>query len=88
MKDEEQRAFGEKLYEELKGEGIEVIFDDRAERFGPKIKDFELIGFPYGVIIGKGLKEGKVQVVERKTLEKVELDKEAVKDYLVELLKK
>ena len=88
MKDEEQRAFGEALYEALQKEGVEVIFDDRPDRFGPKIKDFELIGFPYAVIVGKGLKEGKVQVVDRKTLQKVEIDKEAVKDYLVELAKK
>ncbi len=88
MKDNEQRTFGEWLYEELQKEGIEVIFDDRSERFGPKIKDFELIGFPYAVIVGKGLKDGKVQVVERKTLQKKEIEKEVVKDYLVELLKK
>jgi prolyl-tRNA synthetase len=88
IKDEEQKKFANELYEFLQKEGIETILDDRSERFGPKIKDFELIGFPYGVIVGKGLKEGKVQVVDRKTLQKEEVDILNIKDYLLQLLKK
>ena len=78
IKDEEQRAFAEELYEKLSKEGVEVVLDDRNERFGPKIKDFELIGYPYGIIIGKNLKEGKVQIIDRKTLEKIDIAKEDV----------
>ncbi|BCD60261.1 MULTISPECIES: proline--tRNA ligase [unclassified Nitratiruptor] len=78
IKDEEQYNFAQELYEKLKNSGVDVILDDRPERFGPKIKDFELIGFPYGIIVGKGLKEGKVQIVERATLEKVEIPKEEI----------
>ncbi len=88
IKDEEQRNFAEQLYHELLEAGIEVIYDDRADRFGSKIKDFELIGFPYALIVGKGLKEGKVQLVERKSLEKREIPADGVKDYIVELLSK
>jgi prolyl-tRNA synthetase len=87
-KDEAQRAFGEKLYEELRAAGVEVILDDRADRFGAKMKDFELIGFPYCVIVGKGLAEGKVEVVDRRTLEKVELPAQSVKDHIVELIRR
>ena len=78
IKDEEQRAFAEELYEKLSKEGVEVVLDDRNERFGPKIKDFELIGYPYGIIVGKNLKEGKVQIIDRKTLEKIDIAKEDV----------
>ena len=70
IKDEAQLAFGEKLYKELQEAGVEVILDDRKERFGFKMKDAELIGFPYTVIVGKELVNGNVQIVERATLEK------------------
>jgi len=70
IKDEAQMAFGEKLYKELQEAGVEVILDDRKERFGFKMKDAELIGFPYTVIVGKELVNGNVQIVERATLEK------------------
>ena len=42
----------------LKEKNIDVIIDDRKERFGFKMKDAELIGFPYTVIIGKELENG------------------------------
>jgi prolyl-tRNA synthetase len=69
-KDEELEA-GMKIYEDLKFAGIETIIDDRKkERFGFKMGDFELIGFPYAVVIGKKLTEGMVELVDRKTGEK------------------
>ncbi|BCD68225.1 proline--tRNA ligase [Nitratiruptor sp. YY09-18] len=86
IKDEEQLAFGEELYEKLAQKGVEVVLDDRADRFGPKIKDFELIGYPYGIIVGKGLKEGKVQIIDRKTLEKTDSEKEQVFEKILEIL--
>lgn len=72
-KDDELEA-GMKIYEALKEAGIDVIIDDRKkERFGFKMGDFELIGFPYAVVIGKKLKDGLVEIVDRKTLEKEEV---------------
>ena len=87
IKDDEQLKFAENLYEELQKSGIEVILDDRSDRFGPKIKDFELIGFPYGIIVGKGLKEGKVQLVERQSLQKREIDKETIAEEIRRILR-
>jgi len=86
IKESEQLAFGEELYEALQKEGVEVVLDDRADRFGPKIKDFELIGYPVGVIVGKGLKEGKVQLVDRKTLEKKDVAKEEALQEILRML--
>jgi len=58
------------LYDALVREGIEVILDDRDERPGVKFKDAELVGIPYRVTVGpKGLKEGKVELVRRRTRE-------------------
>lgn len=70
-KKEDELEAGMKIYEELKAQGIDTIIDDRTkERFGFKMGDFELLGFPYAVLIGKKLKEGIVEIVDRKTLEK------------------
>ncbi len=86
IKDENQVEFANGIYEELKEKGIEVILDDRNERFGFKMGDFELIGFPYALIVGKGLRNDEVEVVERKTLEKKIVKKEKVLEYLLGVL--
>ncbi len=85
IKDEEQIALGEKLYSELQEANVEVIFDDRKERFGFKMKDAELIGFPYTVIIGKELVNGNVQVYERSTTEKTAVSVENILGEIMEL---
>jgi len=86
IKDEEQVAVGEKLYQELQDAGVEVMLDDRKERFGFKMKDAELIGFPYTVIIGKELTNGNVQIYTRSTKAKDAVAKDAVFEKVMELL--
>lgn len=86
VKNENELEFGEKIYESLQSLGFEVLLDDRKDRFGSKIKDFELMGFPYALIVGKGLDEGKVELVERKTLEKTEYPISQIESKLKELL--
>jgi prolyl-tRNA synthetase len=56
----------EKLYVELQRAGVEVLLDDRDWRPGPKLKDSELIGFPFRVLCGRALAEGNVEVERRK----------------------
>ncbi len=85
-KDDAQNAFAEALYTKLHDEGVNVLWDDRSERFGFKMKDFELIGFPYALIVGKELEEGFVEIVERKTLDKTVVKKEDAYAKLKELL--
>jgi len=86
IKNEEELKFGEDIYQLLKEEGYNIILDDRKDRFGPKIKDFELIGFPYALIVGKGLKDGQVELVDRKTLEKTPLHVDDIESKIKELL--
>jgi prolyl-tRNA synthetase len=74
IKKDEEREAGEKLYASLKAAGVEVLLDDRKERFGFKMKDFELIGIPLAVVIGKNLSEGKVEIVTREGLDKELVD--------------
>ncbi|MBN1839056.1 MAG: proline--tRNA ligase [Campylobacterales bacterium] len=85
-KDEAQSTYAGEIYEALKKERLSVLLDDRNERFGFKMKDYELIGLPYALIVGKELEEGFVEIVERKTLEKTIVKKEEALLKLRELL--
>jgi len=86
IKDEAQVEAGELLYKQLQDAGVEVMLDDRKERFGFKMKDAELIGFPYTVVIGKELVNGSVQIFERATKEKTTVDAENIFDAIMELI--
>ncbi len=70
IKDQAQVELANKIYQVLKEKGVEVLLDDRKERFGFKMKDFELIGIPLGLVIGKNLKDGLVEIVQRDGLSK------------------
>jgi prolyl-tRNA synthetase len=67
-------SVAEKLYLELKAKGMDVLMDDRDERAGVKFKDADLIGIPLQIILGeKNLKEGLVEIKDRKTKETVKV---------------
>jgi len=52
----------EKIYQELKCAGIEVLLDDRKVRAGFMFSDMELIGIPHRIVIGdRGLDSGTVE---------------------------
>ncbi|TAL12641.1 MAG: proline--tRNA ligase [Nitrospirae bacterium] len=56
------------LEAELEKAGMDVLLDDRDERPGVKFNDADLIGCPYHVVIGdKGLKDGQIELKERRT---------------------
>jgi len=70
MGDENTRKASWALYESLCSAGRDVLIDDRDERAGVKFKDADLIGIPKQVVIGeRGLKEGVVEVKDRRTKE-------------------
>jgi len=85
-KEEQQLKVALEIYDELKAKGIDVALDDRADRFGSKMADFELIGVPYGIIVGKKIEEGFVELVSRKNLEKSEYLADGVVSRVLELL--
>jgi prolyl-tRNA synthetase len=58
-------AAGEKIAAELEAAGVDVILDDRDERAGVKFKDADLVGIPYRINIGRGVAEGKVELIDR-----------------------
>ena len=73
VKDEEQVKLGEKLYEDLKARGLEVIIDDRNERAGVKFKDRDLIGIPIRITAGKKSKDSIVEYSIRGGEERIEV---------------
>lgn len=65
----------EKIYEELKSKGVEVLLDDRDVRGGVKFKDADLIGVPVRITIGKkSLAEGKAEIKLRRDSESTKAD--------------
>ena len=70
IKDNNQMSYALELYKKLKDCGVDVVLDDRDERFGFKMKDFELIGFYQALIVGKTLGEGKVELIKREGRQK------------------
>jgi prolyl-tRNA synthetase len=66
---EEERDAADRLYEELRVTvGEEVLYDDRDAGPGEKLTDAELLGCPLRIVVGRrGLAEGVVEAVERRT---------------------
>ncbi len=74
MADEDTVRVADELYSALNEAGLEVLVDDREERAGVKFKDADLIGIPRQVVIGeRNLKEGLVEVKDRRTKETVKV---------------
>ncbi|MFW6178243.1 MAG: proline--tRNA ligase [Desulfohalobiaceae bacterium] len=69
----QEQAFN--IYQDLKGLGLDILLDDRQERAGFKFKDADLLGLPLQIIIGsKGLQKGLVEVKDRRSGERQELE--------------
>jgi prolyl-tRNA synthetase len=63
---EDERAAADKLYDELAGAGVEVLYDERDAGTGQKLTDAELLGCPLRIVVGRrGLAEGVVEASER-----------------------
>jgi len=76
--DPAQIALAAELYDELKSQGMEVLFDDREERAGVKFKDADLIGIPHRIVVGRQAAEGRVEYLDRRSKEMLVLTKEEV----------
>ena len=81
VRDEQQVDYAEKLYQELKEAGVDVLYDDREERAGVKFKDADLIGIPLRITIGpKSLKQNKVEIKKRWEAESELVDQKRIVD--------
>ncbi len=68
---EEARAVADRLYGELRDQGLDVLYDDRDGSAGEKFADAELLGCPLRLTIGRrGVEAGQVDVQIRRAQEK------------------
>lgn len=72
------------IYNRLNDTKVEIILDDREAKPGFKFKDWELIGIPYIITIGRKASENICELKKRRTLEKLELSY----DEAIEFIKK
>jgi prolyl-tRNA synthetase len=78
----------QKIYDELKAAGIEVLFDDRKERPGVMFNDMELMGIPHQIVIGeRNLDTDQVEHKDRITGEKTLLTIDDAVSFVVNKIK-
>ena len=89
-KSEAVREAADRLYEELRAQGVDVILDDRDMRPGVMFADWELIGVPHRIVIGdRGLKNGEVEYASRRNLaEKVMVKTEEAAAFVTKQIKR
>jgi prolyl-tRNA synthetase len=64
---EEERDAADRIYDELRAAGAEVLYDDRDAGPGVKLNDADLLGCPLRLVVGRrGLADGVVEAIERK----------------------
>ena len=85
----EQMEVAQKIYTKLQSKGVSVILDDRADKktgFGVKMKDFELVGFPFAIVIGNDIVDGNAELITRNGLTKEVIKLDNIVDILLERL--
>ena len=85
--DEAQKALADKIYAELKAARVEVILDDRNAGFGFKAKDWELVGIPFQIIVGREASNNVVEFKTRATNEKVSMNSEEAISKVLEVVR-
>ncbi|MEO0613782.1 MAG: His/Gly/Thr/Pro-type tRNA ligase C-terminal domain-containing protein, partial [Pseudomonadota bacterium] len=81
--DSDKAATG--LYTDLQAGGLDVLYDDTPARAGEKFARMDLIGLPFQVTIGpRGLKEGKLEIKDRRSGEKQEMATHSVPAFLID----
>lgn len=84
---EESMGCAERLYDELRAAGVDVLLDDRDGRPGVKFADAELIGIPLRVTIGpRGLENSIVELTARTDGERHDVPVDDVVARLVDLV--
>ncbi len=85
---EAERNAADRLYDELREAGADVLYDDRDAGPGQKLTDAELLGCPLRLVVGRrGLAEGKIEAQPRATgSESVGLPVETAAAGAIELL--
>ena len=84
--DEEADAACEALYSSFTALGLDPLYDDRKERAGGKFATMDLIGLPWRITVGpRGLKNGVVELTNRRTGESTELPPEQAVEQIAKI---
>ncbi len=87
-RDRAQMAASERIAGELASDGIDVMLDDRDERPGMKFKDADLVGIPFRINVGKKVTEDCVEVFERSTGQKRDVNIAAISSHVEALVRR
>jgi prolyl-tRNA synthetase len=83
---EEARTLSDRLYDELRELGLDVLYDDRDSSPGEKFADAELLGCPLRVTVGrKSVEAGEIEVQVRRGQEKGSLPLDGAAEAAAEL---
>jgi prolyl-tRNA synthetase len=83
---EEARTLSDRLYDELRELGLDVLYDDRDASPGEKFADAELLGCPLRVTLGKkSVEAGEIEVQVRRGQEKGSLPLDGAAEAAAEL---
>ncbi|MBG3013890.1 proline--tRNA ligase [Proteus faecis] len=81
------KEVADKLYNELRAQGIDVLFDDRKERPGVMFADMELIGIPHTIVIGdRNLDNNQIEYKARRSDDKSLVNVDDVVTFIKEQL--
>ena len=85
-KSDEVFETAQSLGEQLDAAGLDVLVDDRRKvSAGVKFKDYELVGVPFGLVVGRSLADGEVEIRVRATGETIVVPVEEAVARLCEL---
>ncbi len=83
-KDDAVFAAAEKLADDLVAAGVRVLYDDRrGVSPGVKFNDSELLGVPTIVVVGKRLADGQIEIKDRATGERQDVELDTAVEHLV-----
>lgn len=81
------KPVAEKLYQDLKDNNIDVLFDDRKGRAGSMFADMELIGIPHRIVIGdRGLEKGMLEYKGRRDSDNTDIALDDIVQFLKDKL--
>src|SRR5207248_8473535 len=77
------RAAADRIYEELRSRGVDVLLDDRDERPGVLFADMDLIGVPHRIVLSeRGLTAGNAEYKGRRDDKPAEVPLHSVPAFL------
>jgi len=82
----EERAFSDRLYQDLQATGLQILYDERDAGPGEKFTDAELLGVPLRLTVGRRtLGAGEIEVQVRRGRESRTVGVEGAAEAVAEL---